>query len=154
MGWLGFALAAFVLSVFAQGVILRVTKLRNGMIAFVLAGLPLGLALMAVLLPAYPANPAWAGILLYAFLCELWMFVFSSTFSSVSANLLLHLRSQPMRRDEVDRLYDNREMIRRRINWLSYIQAVIETGGRLMPTDRGRQLTALFDALRAFFGHR
>lgn len=154
MGWLGCAVGAFAFSVFVQSMTLHFTKLGNGMLAFLIAAVPLGLALMAVLLPAYPANPAWAGILLYAFLCEAWMFVFTSTFSSVSANLVLHLRLRPMRRDEIDQLYDNRQMIRRRINWLGYIQATVENNGRLEPTPKGRKLAALFDALRAFFGHR
>jgi ABC-type siderophore export system fused ATPase/permease subunit len=154
MHWLSIAIGTFVLSVFAQRVILRVTRLQNGMIAFVAAGLPLGLLLMAVLLHIYSASSAWAGIWLYAFLCELWIFVFSSTFSSVSANLLLQLRLQPMRREEIDQLCDSREMVRHRLSWLRYIQAAAERDGRLMPTERGRQLARLFDALRTFFGHR
>ena len=154
MGWLGWALGTFVLSVFAQSMILRLAKLRNGMLAFVIAAFPLGLALMAVLLPVYPADPAWAGVLLYAFLCELWMFAFSSTFSSVSANLLLHLNVRPMHRDEIDLLYDNRAMIQRRISWLGNIHAAIKKDGRLVPTEKVRRLARLFDALRAFFGHR
>lgn len=154
MGWLGWALGAFIFSVFAQCMILRLTKLRNGMLAFVIAAFPLGLALIAVLSGAYPADPAWAGVLLYAFLCELWMFVFSLTFSSVSASLLLHLHMRPMRRDKIDQLYDNRAMIQRRISWLGLIHAAVEKDGRLVPTEKGRKLAGLFDALRGFFGHR
>lgn len=154
MGWLGWALGTFIFSVFAQNMILRLIKLRNGMLAFVIAAFPLGLVLIAVLFVAYPTDPALAGVLLYAFLCELWMFVFSSTFSSVSTSLLWHLNVRPMRRDEIDRLYDNREMIQRRIRWLSIIQAAVEKDGRLIPTEKGRKLAGLFDVLRAFFGHR
>lgn len=154
MTWLVWAFGGFVLAVLGQSLILRSTALRNGVVAFVAAGMPVGLALMAVLLPNYPRDRAWAGTLLYAFLCELWIFVFSATLSSVSANLMLHLRVCAMRRDEIDQLYDNRGMIQRRIGWLRRIGAAVEKNGRLMPTARGRRLASLFDTLLDFFGHR
>jgi hypothetical protein len=153
MTWLVLAFGGVALAVLGQALILRLSARSNGMVAFVLAGVPVGLALMAALLPGYSTSQAWAGVFLYAFLCELWMFVFSSTFSSVSANLTLHLRAQPLRRSHIDQLYDNRAMIHRRIRWLHHIHAAVEKDGRLVPTDRGRKLAGLFDAVRTFFGH-
>ena len=154
MGWLYWALAAFVFAIFGQSLILRVTPLRNGMVAFVVAGVPIGLALMAMSLPRLPADRAMAGTLLYAFLCEVWMFIFSATFSSISANLILHLRKGSLCLADIDHIYDNREMIQRRITWLNHIGAVVARDGQLTPTEKGRRLARLFDALRGFFGHQ
>lgn len=154
MGWLVIGGVGFVFAVLGQTLILRLRAIRNGMVAFLMAGVPSGLAVMALLFPRYPEAYAVAGTLLYAFLCELWMFAFSSTFSSVAATLLLYLYSQPMGQAEIDRFYDNRVLIKRRIGWLIHIGAVRQAEGGLFPTAAGRRLAAVFDAFRGFFGHR
>jgi hypothetical protein len=154
MNWLSWTFAAFIFAILGQALLLRGGVLRNSLIAFVTTGAPFGFALMAVLLPGHSISQALAGILLYAFLCEFWIFVFSSIFSSISATLMLNLRAGAMCRHKIDRLFDNRQMIRRRISWLRHVGAAIEKNDVLTPSEKGRHLLRLFDALRAFFGHR
>jgi hypothetical protein len=153
VGWLGYSLLAYVAAVLGQAAMLRWHVLRNGMVAFLACGTPIGLVLAMALFHRYSGTLAWAGTLLYAFLCEVWMFAFSSTFSSVSATLMLHLRARAMQRSEIDFLYDNRGMIQRRIGWLLQIGAAEERNSRLEPTRLGMRMAGAFNALRAFFGH-
>jgi hypothetical protein len=153
MGWLGCAALAYAVAVLGQFALLRRRVFGNGMLAFLACGIPAGAAMMATLFRLYPNTPAWAGTLLYAFLCELWIFAFSSTFSSISASLMLHLRAGATRRDEIDLLYDNAAMIRRRIGWLQAIGAAAESNSRLEPTRRGRRLAGAFNKVREFLGH-
>lgn len=153
MGWLGLTGIAYLAAILGQAALLRWRVLSNGMLAFLACGTPAGATMVVVVFRLYPSMSAWAGTLLYAFLCELWMFAFSSIFSSISANLMLHLRTRAMRRSEIDLLYDNVGMVRRRISWLCEIGAAEELDSRLKPTPRGRRLAGIFNGLRAFFGH-
>ena len=153
MIWLAAGIAGFGTALIGQSLLLRATALRNGMVAFLLAGLPIGLVLILMLARHAGRDETIAGVLLYAFLCELWMWIFSAAFSSVSANLLLHLRSKNLTYDDIDLAYDDRQMILRRIEWLEHIGAIQALDGQLVPTRRGRALASLFNAVRAFFGH-
>jgi hypothetical protein len=153
MGWLGWVLLSYGVAVLGQTAILRWRVLGNSMVAFLVCAIPVGSAIVGALFNLCPLTPALSGTLLYGFLCEVWMFAFSSTFSSVSASLMLHLRAGAMRRDEIDQLYDNASMIRRRIGWLQAIGAAEETNSRLEPTRRGRRMASAFNAVRGFFGH-
>ena len=154
MTWLVWALSALAIAIVGQMPVMRLTGLRNAMVAFILLGAPIGLVLITVLIQTYPIDRAAAGVLLYAFLCEIWMFIISSSFSSVSANLLLNLRGGTMHGDEIDRLYDNHAMIGQRVQWLSHIGAAVEIDGRLLPTRRGLWVVQVFNRLRHFFDHR
>lgn len=133
---------------------MRLTKLRNAMVVFVLLGVPIGLALLAVLARTYAVDRAVTGVLLYGLICEIWMFIVSSSFSSISANLLLHLRGGAMHSADINRLYDNRAMIGQRVQWLSHIGAAVEINGQMVPTDRGRSIAAAFNRVQRFFDHR
>lgn len=62
MTWLILAFGGVALAVLGQALILRLSARSNGMVAFVLAGVPVGLALMAALLPSYSTSQAWADL--------------------------------------------------------------------------------------------
>lgn len=153
MGWLFGSISAFALAILSQAVLLRWFGVRHGIVAFVCGGVVIGLLLVASLVWLWPLYGAIAGTLLYAFLCELWMFILSVTFSSVAASLLMHLRMRPIALDDINRLFDDRVMIQNRIGWLTNIGAAVLHDGTLTATGAGKKLASLFNAFRSFFGH-
>ena len=58
------------------------------------------------------------GALTYAFLCNLYIFLFTATLSSVSSNLLFRLSREALTPDDVERLYSGRAMAEVRIKRL------------------------------------
>jgi len=153
MTWLVATLMAFLAAVLTQYLLLRFTGLRSAVVAFAIAGMGIGLGLTAYLLLFHELDYVVAGSLLYAFMSEMWIFVFTFVLGSVSANLMRHLGKRGMTRDEIDMLYDSRLMIRGRISGLHNSAAITSADGHLLPTTRGRWLAQLFNAVRTFFGH-
>ncbi len=153
MGWLGLAIVAFGLALVGQTVLIRYFRRRHAIVAFVFAGIPIGLVLMIVLFSVWPSDRSISGTLLYAFLCELWMFILSVTFSSFAATLMMLLRRRPLTLDEINRLSDHRVIIQDRMTWLADIGAAVKHDGQLSPTGGGRKLAGIFNACRSFFGH-
>ena len=153
MSWLWLTVGAFVLALVGQAVLVHQFKRRHAIVALVGIGVPIGLGLVALLFANYSIDRSIAGTLLYAFACEVWMFILSVTFSSFAAKLMLLLRQRPLTLVEIDRLSDHRTIIQDRMNWLADIGAAIKQDGLLVPTGGGRRLTAAFAACRSFFGH-
>src|SRR6266852_9130409 len=91
---------------------LRLDSVRR----FLLIGVPLGVALVAVSLACFgPTIPALAAILLYALLCELYIFLFTLVLSSVSATMLIMLREGPVDAARISSACDPREMVNLRL---------------------------------------
>jgi hypothetical protein len=151
--WLAYVLLAFFASVLGQMLLLRLRLLGNSFYAFLITGIAIGLGLMPLLFNFYSANIALSGTLLYAFLCELFIFSFTFIYSSVSANLLMRLGHRPMGRAEIDSLYDDRDMTRQRIDGLIHSALVEEAEMTLRITAKGKVLARVFDNARRLFAH-
>lgn len=155
MGWLGLPIIAFALAITSQTVLVRRLRRRHAIVAFVGAGIPIGLVLIvALFFSTRSTDMSISGTLIYAFLCELWMFTLSVTFSSFAAKLMMLLRQRPLTFEEIDRLSDHRTIILDRMNWLADIGAAVKQNDSLIPTGGGRKLARLFNASRSFFGHQ
>ena len=153
MSWLIYPPAALAAAILAQALLLRVFRVRHGIVAFVCAGAAIGLVLIVTLATLWPLDATIAGTLAYAFLCELWMFILSVSFSSVAASLMMHLRLRPIALEEINHLYNDRVMVQNRIGWLTDIGAATTKESKLVATGGGQKMAALFDAFRSFFGH-
>ena len=90
------------------------------------------------------------GLLLFALLCELYVFCFTLTMNSVSVRLLILLRSGPSPIDTLARHADRESLVARRIDTLTAngFLASGPSGPRITP--KGRQTLATFERLRAF----
>lgn len=148
------ALAAFVLSVLLHGLAMRAPLRLDSVRRFLLVGVPLGLALVAVSLACFGLTiPGFAAILLYALLCELYVFCFTLVLSSVSATMLIMLRHGPIQASALASVYDPREMVKLRLDRLLKIGLVERASGRFSLTGKGKRLHRIFRDLRKFFGH-
>ena len=129
---------------------LRLDSVRR----FLLTGVPLGMVLVVVSLARFgPTLPGIAAILLYALLCELYIFLFTLVLSSVSATILIMLRRGPVQPSALASFYEPREMVKLRLDRLLNNDLVERASGRFSVTEKGERLHRLFTGLRRFFGH-
>lgn len=148
------ALAAFVLAVLLHGLIMRTPMQVDSVRRFLMVGVPLGLALVAYALVRFGPGPhAFAAILLYALLCELYLFCFTLVLSSVSATMLIMLRDGPITTLALASVYDPNKMVQLRLDRLLHNGFLERTKGRLAVTAQGMKYHKVFTALRVFFGH-
>jgi len=121
---------------------------------FLLVAAPLGVALMALSLARFgPTIPGIAAILLYALLCELYIFLFTLVLSSVSATLLITLRRGPLQASGIASVYEPREMVQLRLDRLLTHGLVERASDRFSLTVKGERLHRVFLCLRRFFDH-
>ncbi len=149
------ALGAFALAVLLHGLAMRAPLQLDSVRRFLLIGVPLGVALAAVSLAHFgPTVPGIAAILLYALLCELYIFCFTLVLSSVSATMLIMLREGPVDATRISSACDPREMVNLRLERMIKV-GFIERGaaGRFSVSEKGMQLHRAFAVLRHFFGH-
>jgi hypothetical protein len=148
------ALATFVLAVLLHGLAMRVPVGLDSVRRFLLIGMPLGVVLAAVSLACFgPTIPGAAAVLLYALMCELYIFLFTLVLSSVSATMLIMLRRGPVQATALASVYDPREMVNLRLDRLLKNGIVERASGRLSVTGKGELLHRIFRGLRKFFAH-
>jgi len=149
-----FALAAFVLAVLLHGIAMRIPMQLDSVRRFLMVGIPLGAGLTAFALTRFGITlSGFAAILLYALLCELYLFFFTLVISSVSVTMLIMLRQGPIEATALVSTYDPNEMVQLRVGRLIKTGFVERNGDRLAITQKGAKLHRTFTVLRRFFGH-
>lgn len=142
------------LAVLLHGLVLRAPLRLDSVRRFLLVGVPLGVALVTVSLARFgPTIAGFAAILLYALLCELYIFCFTLVLSSVSATILIMLREGPVNGTRISSALDPREMVNLRLERMIKNSFIERRVGRLLVTEKGMKLQRAFAVLRRFFGH-
>jgi hypothetical protein len=149
--WLAGSLGAWVLTVAAHAASGRLVR-GSAIVRFASIGCVSGLALSLGLGIFYgPTVELLAGMLLYAFGCELYLFVFTLSLYSISANLLIRLRANAMTIQQIDALYDSGRMVEVRLDRLVQKKLLYRDCGRLCLTDTGLRLAVAFQRFGTFF---
>src|SRR5688572_12740736 len=149
-----YALACFGLAVLLHGLAMRFPLRVDVVRRFLLVGIPLGVALVVFALTALDFTiDAFAAILLYAFLCELYIFCFTLVLSSVSATMLVLLHRGAIEESTLASAYDPRGMVKLRVDRLIKHGFIERRGERLAVSPRGKLLHDSFSVLRSVFGH-
>lgn len=144
------SLIALVLNSFAA----RFRFHDNAVVRFAAIGCGVGFILSAGLWPAYGVSmEIAAAILLFAFFCELYIFLFTLVLSSVSVNIMLRLRRGSISEPMLDEIYSGKAMIALRIDRLLQSGLLREVDSLIEATERGRRLASLFNRFRRLFGH-
>jgi hypothetical protein len=148
------ALATFTLAVLLHGLAMRLQMRLDSVRRFLLVGAPLGLALVAFALTRFGfTHEAFAAILLYAMLCELYMFCFTLVISSVSVTMMILLRQGPVENSKLLAVYEPDEMVQLRVGRLIKTGLLRQDGKHLLVTEKGAKLHRIFFQLRRFFHH-
>ena len=152
--WGVWVLIYFAVAIAGHAVLCRLPLRGNFVVKFLLVGGLLGVALGAhEVLSHGLAIEAWTALLLYAFACELYIFLFTLVSSSVSASLLIMLRTGSFTQMELDEHYSSTLMVDRRLDRLLATGLLGANSSGYVLTDKGRALLAVFKALKRFFRH-
>ena len=148
------ALSAFVIALLLHGLVLRVPMRMDSISRFLLIGVPLGLALCVFTLNRFGFKlQGFAPIMLYALLCELYIFSFTLVLSSVSATMLIMLRNGSIPVSALASVYDPAKMVQIRLDRLIHNGFIEKKTAVFALTPRGMSYHRAFTALRVFFGH-
>jgi hypothetical protein len=153
--WLVDALFAVVIAVIGHAGLCRAPIPLSVVTRFVIAGSVVGACLVSWLLGRYgaAAPQTWAGALVFAFGCELYLFLFTLAMTSVSSNLLSNLSQRDMTDMDIAQLYDSRQMVAARLDRLVAAGLLAERPTGLQLTAEGARMVRTFRRLRDFFRH-
>ena len=153
--WIVLAAVAIAAAIGGHAMLSRVAGLALNMVTrFVVAGVPIGIALMLGLVwRGNSGLQVLAGLLFYALACEIYIFVFTMISSSVSVSLLLRLRGGPANWAQLDSAYNDAAMVDGRMAKLVANDLVTSTQSGYVVTSRGEALVTNFVRLRRFFRH-
>jgi hypothetical protein len=149
------AFVGLMMAVAGHAGLCRASMPLNVVTRFLIAGGLAGACLLWWLLGRYgmTAPQTWAGALVYAFCCELYIFLFTFAMSSVTANLVGRLSRCNMTDADIEQLYDSRHMVATRLDRLVAVGLIDEGPAGLRLTTEGARLVRIFWQLRRLFGH-
>jgi hypothetical protein len=153
--WVVGALLGLVISVIGHAALCRAPISPNGVTRFLLVGGLVGICLVGWLISRYDmtAPQTWAAAALYAFGCELYVFLFTFAMSSVTANLLGRLSRHDMTDADIEQLYNSRHMVATRLDRLVAVGLVEERPAGLRLSPEGSRMVHIFQQLRRLFRH-
>jgi hypothetical protein len=147
--------AAILVAILLHAVACRLPLPFGSVVRFVMIGSVCGLVAVVVMITEYGLTADVAGATLaFAFAAELYLFLFTMTLGSVSANILALLNRAPATPMDINNFYDDRLMAALRIERLLATGLAQEHGGMISLTRKGELVARLFAVLRTAFGHR
>jgi hypothetical protein len=146
--------AAILIAILLHAVACRLPLPFGSVVRFVMIGSVCGLVAVVVMITEYGLTANVAGATLaFAFAAELYLFLFTMTLGSVSANMLALLGRAPASPADIDNLYDDRLMAALRIERLLATGLTQEHDGIISLTPKGEFIARLFAVLRTAFSH-
>lgn len=158
--WFIISLVSFILAIIFHAVLSRLVPSANRVFLFLILGTAVGSGLIYLNHINYNffSIETAASALLYAFLCELYLFLFTFALASISANLLQHMSIRSLSASEIDAIYDSRKMVLNRYNRLiSNGLIVMDSAGiegeGFVISPKGLKLLNSLNFLRKIFKH-
>lgn len=150
MTWFAVTVVSLAVAILSHAALMRLAPRLNPVVGFMGCGVPAGIGLGGFLLRGRALDLA-AGLTLYAFLCELYIFAFTFVISSIAVSILLGLRQKDRHAAAIAK--PNDDLTARRIAALERNGFLRRDAGRTMLTRKGSSVVFLFQALRGFFRH-
>ena len=151
--WLILSTAAFTTSVLLHAIAMRFIERAGAVAAFVAIGGFVGAVLIAYGAASYGLTAVTlAATLSYAFVCELYIFLFTLVGNSVSFGILTKLAKRPLTPADIAASYRTDAMIARRFEQLELGNLITSGPAGLTLTRRGEGLVRIFSLLHAMFG--
>jgi hypothetical protein len=143
---------AFITSALLHAVAVRLVKRVGAVAAFVAIGAVMGIALIGYCVGSYGLTPATlAANLTSAFLCELYIFLFTLVGNSVSFGLLTKLGKHPLKPADIAGFYRAEAMIARRFEQLERGNFITRGPAGFRLTTRGEGVVRVFSLLHRMF---
>lgn len=153
--WATITSVFFIAALVLHAVVCRLPISFDRVLRFIVVGFVLGIFLAWALANSagFLSIEMLAGLLLYAFLCELYIFLFTMTISSISSNILVRLFYGPMSINEIGEKYNSLAMVDARIQRLVDTGFLKRTDNNIGITSKGMRLVKILSRLRIFFKH-
>ena len=153
--WLAAPVFALLAAVALHAAAGRVSVIANSVVRFVAIGSAVGAILLLVLAAhdGLVSARLATGLLIYGFACALYIFLFTFTLSSVSANLLYRLARRPLAAEEVAKLYSGDRMTAARIERMIGAGLLVPGPGGVALSPAGARIVRNYDILRRLFRH-
>jgi hypothetical protein len=149
------ALGAFVASVILHLCATRLWTRQNRVFSFLISGFVVGFILLEVLLKTRSRIEALEAALIYAFACELYVFLFTFVVTSISVAILVWLREDGrLRESRTETAQDDDDFVGGRIKRMVESGIFQKKEEQLNLTAKGRILLIAYKGLRSFFGHQ
>ena len=151
--WITIVVSSFAGALIIHAVACRLPLPSDRVVRFLAVGVLAGAGLVLVLARRHGiwSVETVSAALAYGFLCELYLFMFTMSISSISSNILVRLAGRDIALGEIDNLYSSEAMIRRRLDRLISTGFVHRSGDEVALTAKGRRSLQLFQSLRRFF---
>ena len=150
--WLLLSMAAFAASVLVHALVLRLFERAGAVTAFVVIGSAIGALLFGYCGLKYEFAPTTiTAVLTYAFVCELYIFLFTFVGNSVSFSLLARLEGCPLKPAEIAGFYRTETMVERRFEQLELANLIVREQAGWHLTTRGKRIVQVFAFLRSVF---
>lgn len=127
----------------------------NRMFLFISSGLSVGLLLICweIYSLAFIGIRLISVVLLYACLCEFYIFLMGLSLASISASILIKLQKVSMSESEIEKAYSSESMVLGRLERLLNGGYLSEYGGSLQLTEKGKRVAGLYRIFQRFFQH-
>ncbi len=148
----GDVLFYFLLAVVGQVLARRAGWFRNAVFEFLFSGSVCGLALLTYFFFNGMRPPAlFSAALLYAFICELYLFLFTFVRNSVAVSLLMLLCDAALTQEQMDLKLGPENMVERRLLGMTQAGFLENRDLSYHRTPKGRFLAACFKAMKSVF---
>src|SRR5262245_1126101 len=155
--WFIGAISAFATAVVIHAVIRRIKRATSNITLTFLIGACLPAVIFFGWLVARfgCASQTWAGVLVFCFLCQLYVFIITFAMASVTANCLVRLAQNQDPETKLDSVYESANMVDVRIDRLKAINLIMEApSGLITLTTLGEKVVHIFVRVKNFFHHR
>lgn len=153
--WWSLTVGAFLFVIGGHAIACRLPIRTDRVVRFVVVGGVTGTTLIWIMGIRYGlfAPQTSAALLAYALACEIYIFLFTMTISSISANLLIKLSERELTITDINNVYDSGKMVAQRLHRLVSTGFLRDSESGVTVTKKGQRLTAALGLLRSFFRH-
>ena len=153
--WLLIVCCAFLLTVLFHSLSCRLKGSFGAVFKFVVVGSFVGIPLIMWQMYQYGfwCLQTIGTAIVYGFLCELYIFLFTMVLVTISTNIIVRLADAGMSKKQIDQIYNSRQMVLNRLDRLVEVGLLKPNKEELLLTAKGERLSKIFRLLRAFFHH-
>ena len=154
--WIIYSAAIFLLAVIAHAILIRIFPLTGRLVLFIISGSLLGLGLVALIVTEYRffSVQLFSAISMYSFLCELYIFLFSSLLSSISMNILSMLYGHRKESIDITKIYSGEKMVSIRLERLTKLGMLKEEKQNHSITEKGIRFLHYMEKLQHYFKNK
>jgi len=154
--WIIYSIMAFLLAVIAHAILVRTFPSTGKLALFLISGFLLGLLLITAITTKYSffSIQLFSAVSIYSFLCELYIFLFSSLLSSISMNILSMLYAHRKESIDITKIYSGEKMVSIRLARLTKLGILKVEKQNYLITEKGIVFSQSMQKLQSYFKNK